>query len=304
MLNWGRMTLADGPLHGREEGGWMLDVTAGAKLTLTVPTGTLLKHPALAKATKGKSSVPKALMSDVNALLECGGDETDTLTESTISLEQTATLNEPSQRALHPGRTDDGEIAAMLRDHKVFEEKNTGSIVDVGSGCGSLCAGLARAFPDVNVCGIECQEELIAEARKSFRDVDFVCDRAENVLHTCRTAKVVIATTQNFDYETTNHILRVVAGLPLLTHLIINESNLCRPSCRSMLKLCCCFEPLETRQIKTHWGNSFLNFTIYKRHWCWPYESNALPRGPQTAMALMNGTAHELLLHKSEENSE
>ena len=306
MLNWGTLALGSGPLHGREEGGWMLDVTVGAKLTLIVPSGTLLKHPALARATKGKMSLPKALMVDPNALLECTDDETQSLTDTPVFLEQTPTLNEPSQRALHPGRTDDNGIAALIRDHKVFESEHNGSIVDVGSGCGSLCAGLARAFPDVNVCGIECQEELIAESRKNFRDVDFVCGRAEKVLHTCRTAKVVIATTHNFDSETTNHILRVAAGLPLLTHLIVNVSNLCRPSCRSTLKLCCCFEPLETREIKTHWGNSFLNFTIYKRHWCWPYESNALPRGAKTAMALINGTAHELLLHphKSEEISE
>ena len=306
MLTWGSTTLNHGQLHGQEGGGWALDVTEGdARLTLRVPNGTLLRHPALARETGGKRSVPKALMCGPRALIDCEYEATDSATETTRDDSNAGALNEPSRRALHPGRTCDNDIAALLKDHNVFGKKSReGSIVDVGSGCGSFCAGLAQKFPGVNVCGIECQEELVEQARQKFRGVEFICDRAENCLHTCRTANVVIATTQNFDYETTNHILRVAAELPLLSHLVINDSNLCRPSCRSMLKSCCCFEPLETRQIKTHWGNSFLNFTIYRRHVRWAYGSNFLPRGVKTAKALIEGNAQELLLHKSEENSQ
>ena len=303
LLQWGNLKLDDGILHGQEDGGWSLDVraTPPVRLKLTVPNGTLLKHPALVKETRGKQSVPKELLSDANALKEDLNDPSSVSKET-----DKAEVVERSRRALHPGRTDDHGIAALLNDHKVFYGKkaNMGSFVDVGSGCGSLAAGLARAFPGINVCGIECQDELINQSRLRFRDVDFIHDQAENVLHTCRSAKVVLATTQNFDYETTNYILRVAAELPLLTHLIINEPYLCRPACRTNLKLCCCFEPLETREIKTHWGNSTLSFTIYKRHVRWPYGANALPRGADTAVALMEGNVNEMFLKKTDNSQE
>ena len=72
LLQWGNLKLDDGVLHGQEDGGWSLDVraTPPVRLKLTVPNGTLLKHPALVKETRGKQSVPKELLSDANALKE------------------------------------------------------------------------------------------------------------------------------------------------------------------------------------------------------------------------------------------
>jgi hypothetical protein len=295
-LSWGRLILDPRErMHGTEEGGWSLDVFAETpvRLTLLVPNGTLLRHPSLVREARGKRSVPKVLMSDRDAL------KTDEVDDE--ELDAGANVTERSRRALHPGRTCDEGIASLMNDHNVIQRKsyNGAAIVDVGSGCGSLCAGLAKSFPNMRIFGIECQEELVRQAKVRFRDVNFIHGDAEEVLHTCRTAKVVVATTHNFDYETTNHILRVCAELPLLTHVVINEPHLCRPACRTKIKLCCCFEALETREIKTHWGNSKLSFTIYKRHVRWPYGQSALPRGDDTAVALMEGNVTEVILQPS-----
>jgi len=301
-LSWGSLVLAPMErIHGREEGGWSLDVFAETpvRLTLLVPNGTLLRHPSLVRETRGKRSVPKVLMSDPDALKT---DEVDDEEE----MDAGANVTERSRRALHPGRTCDEGIASLMNDHNVIQRKayNGAAIVDVGSGCGSLCAGLAKAFPSMSVFGIECQDELVRQAKVRFRDVNFIHGDAEEVLHNFRTAKVVVATTHNFDSETTNHILRVCAELPLLTHVVVNEPHLCRPACRTKIKLCCCFEALETREIKTHWGNSKLSFTIYKRHVRWPYGQSALPRGADTAAALMRGDVAEVILHASNTASE
>ena len=138
-LSWGSLVLAPMErIHGREEGGWSLDVFAETpvRLTLLVPNGTLLRHPSLVRETRGKRSVPKVLMSDPDALKT---DEVDDEEE----MDAGANVTERSRRALHPGRTCDEGIASLMNDHNVIQRKayNGAAIVDVGSGCGSLCAG-------------------------------------------------------------------------------------------------------------------------------------------------------------------
>ena len=96
----------------------------------------------------------------------------------------------------------------------------------------------------------------------------------------------ILATTKNFETKTIDHIVNVAASLPLLTHLVINESRLCTTMCKSRIKSCCVFEPIETRSISTHWGNSGLDFTVYRRRTRWtenPY--GHVPRGEETARA-------------------
>ena len=313
-LIWGNNELSPvGLLHGAESGGWQLDVFAlpPVSLRLIAPSGSLCRHPTLGAKARWKRCVPMDVMCDEKCLIEPQKEERGKRVKIGVHGSKESTKDEfdaaptqKSRRALHPGRTDEHGMISLIRDHNVFTDVAAGAIVDVGSGCGSLAAGLAKAFPSVSVCGIECQEHLVIEARRKFRDVDFINDSAENVLSKCRMAKIVVATTHNFDQETINYILRTCAELPMLTHLIVNEPHLCRPACRTKLKLCCCFEPLESREIKTHWGNSFLNFTIYKRHVRWAFGGHSLPRGEEAAVALIEDkVAEKFLMNGSETQS-
>ena len=305
-LLWGNYELnSDGLLHGAGSGGWQLDVFAWppTPLRLIAPSGSLCRHPTLGAKARWKRCVPRDVMCDEKSLFEPKKAERGMWVKLGANGSKDSTKDEfdaaptqKSRRALHPGRTDEHGMISLINDHNVFKGVNNGAIVDVGSGCGSLAAGLSKAFPTVSVCGIECQEDLVIEARRKFRDVHFINDSAENVLSKCRMAKIVVATTHNFDSETINYILRTCAELPMLTHLIVNEPHLCRPACRTKLKLCCCFEPLESREIKTHWGNSFLNFTIYKRHVRWAFGGHALPRGEEAAVALIEDKVAETFL--------
>jgi len=303
-LRWGNTLLEnERAVHGTEDSGWVVDVFADdpVRLTLTVPPGTLVRHPALVQKLKGQRCVPMEMMSDAKELLREFDEDAETM--ETGSGDGSMTVIEPSLRALHPGRTCEHDVSALMMDHGAVLDAtgNGGAIVDVGSGCGSLAAGLAKAFPKANVCGIECQGDLVEQARQKFPHVNFIHNKAEHALHTCRGATCVLATTHNFDYETTNYILRICAELPLLTHLIVNEPHLCRPACRTKLKFCCCFELLETRKIKTHWGNSYLSFSIYKRHVRWPFGSASLPRGVDVAVALMENNVEALFLNKDDD---
>jgi len=314
-LLWGNVELnTEGKLHGAESGGWHLDVfqSPPVPLRLIAPSGSLCRHPTLGAKARWKRCVPRDVMCDPKCLLEPLRLETGKKMKMNRNASKDSVLSkedvdvapaQKSRRALHPGRTDEVGMISLIRDHNVFTDVSAGAIVDVGSGCGSLAAGLAKAFPSASVCGIECQEELVSEARRKFREVDFINDSAENALAKCRGAKIVVATTHNFDSETINYILRTCAELPLLTHLVVNEPHLCRPACRTRLKLCCCFEPLESREIKTHWGNSFLNFTIYKRHVRWSYGGHSLPRGEEAALALIEDRVAEKFLLDSNTQS-
>ena len=194
-----------------------------------------------------------------------------------------------TSQVLHPGRTSSGPMIKLLLETKSMPHAEGAgcSIVDVGSGCGNFARGIKDAFPFSSVCGIEIQKELVESSRADHgHKVTFIAGAAESELHRCVNATHILATTKNFETKTIDHIVNVAASLPLLTHLVINESRLCTTMCKVRIKSCCVFEPIETRSISTHWGNSGLDFTVYRRRTRWtenPY--GHVPRGEDTARA-------------------
>jgi hypothetical protein len=194
-----------------------------------------------------------------------------------------------TSQVLHPGRTSSGPMIKLLLETKSMPHAEGAgcSIVDVGSGCGNFSRGIKDAFPFSSVCGIEIQKELVESSRADHgHKVTFIAGAAESELHRCVNATHILATTKNFETKTIDHIVNVAASLPLLTHLVINESRLCTTMCKVRIKSCCVFEPIETRSISTHWGNTGLDFTVYRRRTRWtenPY--GHVPRGEDTARA-------------------
>jgi hypothetical protein len=190
-----------------------------------------------------------------------------------------ASVKDLSKRALHPGRTDPKGMAALLRSYGAIKDDAACSLVDVGSGDGHFALGLARAFPNAGVCGIEAQKDLYEESlRVAGRDCNFIHGLAEKELWRCASARVVIATTHNFDASSVESIVRVAARLPAVTHLVVGESSLCTPRCKAVLGPCCCFVPLGSEEVPTHWGNSHLTFSLYQRVARWVLDADSTER--------------------------
>jgi hypothetical protein len=191
-----------------------------------------------------------------------------------------ASVKDLSKRALHPGRTDPKGMAALLRSYGAIKDDAASySLVDVGSGDGHFALGLARAFPNAGVCGIEAQKDLYEESlRVAGRDCNFIHGLAEKELWRCASARVVIATTHNFDASSVESIVRVAARLPAVTHLVVGESSLCTPRCKAVLGPCCCFVPLGSEEVPTHWGNSHLTFSLYQRVARWVLDADSTER--------------------------
>ena len=191
-----------------------------------------------------------------------------------------ASVKDLSNRALHPGRTDPKGMAALLRSYGAIKDDAASySLVDVGSGDGHFALGLARAFPNAGVCGIEAQKDLYEESlRVAGRDCNFIHGLAEKELWRCASARVVIATTHNFDASSVESILRVAARLPAVTHLVVGESSLCTPRCKAVVGPCCCFVPLGSEEVPTHWGNSHLTFSLYQRVARWVLDADSTER--------------------------
>ena len=191
-----------------------------------------------------------------------------------------ASVKDLSNRALHPGRTDPKGMAALLRSYGAIKDDAASySLVDVGSGDGHFALGLARAFPNAGVCGIEAQKDLYEESlRVAGRDCNFIHGLAEKELWRCASARVVIATTHNFDASSVESIVRVAARLPAVTHLVVGESSLCTPRCKAVLGPCCCFVPLGSEEVPTHWGNSHLTFSLYQRVARWVLDADSTER--------------------------
>ena len=191
-----------------------------------------------------------------------------------------ASVKDLSNRALHPGRTDPKGMAALLRSYGAIKDDAASySLVDVGSGDGHFALGLARAFPNAGVCGIEAQKDLYEESlRVAGRDCNFIHGLAEKELWRCASARVVIATTHNFDASSVESIVRVAARLPAVTHLVVGESSLCTPRCKAVVGPCCCFVPLGSEEVPTHWGNSHLTFSLYQRVARWVLDADSTER--------------------------
>ena len=191
-----------------------------------------------------------------------------------------ASVKDLSNRALHPGRTDPKGMAALLRSYGAIKDDAASySLVDVGSGDGHFALGLARAFPNAGVCGIEAQKDLYEESlRVAGRDCNFIHGLAEKELWRCASARVVISTTHNFDASSVESIVRVAARLPAVTHLVVGESSLCTPRCKAVLGPCCCFVPLGSEEVPTHWGNSHLTFSLYQRVARWVLDADSTER--------------------------
>lgn len=49
-----------------------------------------------------------------------------------------------------------------------------GSVLDIGCGGGGMAAGLKDYRPDLNVAGIDISKKALAQAKRNFRNVDFV----------------------------------------------------------------------------------------------------------------------------------
>ena len=191
-----------------------------------------------------------------------------------------ASVKDLSNRALHPGRTDPKGIAALLRSYGAIKDDAASySLVDVGSGDGHFALGLARAFPNAGVCGIEAQKDLYEESlRVAGRDCNFIHGLAEKELWRCASARVVISTTHNFDASSVESIVRVAARLPAVTHLVVGQASLCTPRCKAVVGPCCCFVPLGSEEVPTHWGNSRLTFSVYQRVARWVLDADSAAR--------------------------
>ena len=338
-LSWGNHVVASGtPMHKISiSANWRLDPRAATPpdLTLSVPVGAVLTHPALRGQESGVSAAryvraesasavgagaDDALMAEWRAARAAilarsgargasggradvkvsnpltrptggsgsggkknpGGDHSSSRGSVAFrnKAEEAASLG-LSNRALHPGTTDPKRMARFLREYGAVREDEPVSIVDVGSGDGQFVLGLLRAFPRACLCGIECQRDLHdAAVELCGRNAYFLCGTAEQVLESCSSAEVVLATTHNFDVSTVVHVVRVAASLPMVTHLVVGEARLCTPRCKTSYGPCCCFEPVGAEDLPTHWGNSTLPFTMYRRVVPWILERTR--RAPRT----------------------
>lgn len=303
-LTWGDCVLEPlSVLDGAQTGAWRLDVRSAVpqELTLRIPVGATLAHGALREAAgekgvtgacgfavrRGKNGDFEFTKTGVGFFgAEPGeGGATSSIdgSRSTGSGAKSASLfatcvKDLSNRALHPGRTDPKGMAEILRAYKVIQDDAACSLVDVGSGDGHFAAGLARAFPNAGVCGIEAQRDLYEESLKFENDANFICGLAENELEKCVGATVVIATTHNFDASSVEATIRITARLPSLTHLVMGESSLCTARCKAVVGPCCCFVHLGAEEVPTHWGNSHLTFSLYKRVARWVLDGNSAER--------------------------
>jgi hypothetical protein len=89
---------------------------------------------------------------------------------------------------------------------------------------------------------------------------------------------VIFSTTHNFDSSSVVEIVRTAARLPMVNHLVIGQAKLCTARCKSVFGPCCCFQPVGTELVNTHWGNSKLPFTIYRRIVRWVLKANEVAR--------------------------
>jgi hypothetical protein len=309
-LSWGDCILDPmQELGGARTGPWELDLRREKpfELVLRVPVGAALAHRALREAA-GETNVVSG--KDVGDELETGrgiiggSQNARDVSSNPANSDGSASADgasgasggsrskflfaksakDLSNRALHPGRTDPQGMAALLKQYDVVKDDTACSLVDVGSGDGRFALGLARAFPNAGVCGIEVQRNLYEESLvNAGRDCNFICGLAEKELEKCIAAKVIMSTTHNFDASSIESIVRVAARLPSVTHLVVGESSLCTPRCKAVVGPCCCFVPLGSEEVPTHWGNSHLTFSLYQRVARWVLDANSAERVSERA---------------------
>ena len=312
-LSWGDCILDPmQELGGARTGPWELDLRREKpfELVLRVPVGAALAHRALREAAgepvdepfaRGRDDDDERVFAEADVKREnrVKGDAARAPDDSGASGDGSSGASDPSgsrrrhhdehifatsvkdlsNRALHPGRTDPKGMAALLRSYGVIKDDAACSLVDVGSGDGHFALGLARAFPNAGVCGIEAQKDLYEESLSvAGRDCNFIHGLAEKELAHCASARVVIATTHNFDAGSVESIVRVAARLPAVTHLVVGESSLCTPRCKAVVGPCCCFVPLGSEEVPTHWGNSHLTFSLYQRVARWVLKADSAER--------------------------
>ena len=305
-------------LETYKNGGWSIDVHGKKppELTLVVPVGTLLLHPGLCKAAGWKSSVPHATAVagtqpatkvSVDGFLDMErssppkGDKTPASTKgrsgrSSLEGAKKIDLGEGwypeevpetnrwdgqalSKRALHPGITNADTMAKIFREHGVVNDRDPCTFVDVGCGDGTFVKGLLKAFPQACMCGIECQKDLYEESLSTAgHNANFILGTAETQLAQCLSTSVIFSTTHNFDSSSVVEIVRTAARLPMVNHLVIGQAKLCTARCKSVFGPCCCFQPVGTELVNTHWGNSKLPFTIYRRIVRWVLKANEVAR--------------------------
>tara|TARA_B110000977_G_scaffold3997_1_gene5578 strand:+ start:26574 stop:28811 length:2238 start_codon:yes stop_codon:yes gene_type:complete len=288
-LSWGDCVLDPlQMLDGAQTGAWRLDLRSKTpqELTLRVPVGSTLANGKLREAAgeamngdgggggvdDGNDDEPQKSGSDDNG--SSGAASGSVSNRSLFAVN----VKDLSHRALHPGKTCPKGMAKVLSKFHVVKHDQACSLVDVGSGDGSFAAGLARAFPTAGVCGIEAQRDLYEESLRFENDANFICGLAERELEKCHSANVVISTTHNFDASSVEAMIRVTARLPSVTHLILGESSLCTARCKAVVGPCCCFAQLGSEEVRTHWGNSHLTFSVYKRVARWMLEGNSAER--------------------------
>lgn len=312
-LSWGDCILDPmQELGGARTGPWELDLRREKpfELVLRVPVGAALAHRALREAAgepvdepfaRGRDDDDERVFAEADVKREnrVKGDAARAPDDSGASGDGSSGASDPSgsrrrhhdehifatsvkdlsNRALHPGRTDPKGMAALLRSYGAIKDDAACSLVDVGSGDGHFALGLARAFPNAGVCGIEAQKDLYEESLSvAGRDCNFIHGLAEKELAHCASARVVIATTHNFDAGSVESIVRVAARLPAVTHLVVGESSLCTPRCKAVVGPCCCFVPLGSEEVPTHWGNSHLTFSLYQRVARWVLKADSAER--------------------------
>ncbi|EEH54567.1 uncharacterized protein MICPUCDRAFT_48057 [Micromonas pusilla CCMP1545] len=311
-------TFVKGSPETYKNGGWSIDVHGKKppELTLVVPVGTLLLHPGLCKAAGWKSSVPHATAVagtqpatkvSVDGFLDMErssppkGDKTPASTKgrsgrSSLEGAKKIDLGEGwypeevpetnrwdgqalSKRALHPGITNADTMAKIFREHGVMNDRDPCTFVDVGCGDGTFVKGLLKAFPQACMCGIECQKDLYEESLSTAgHNANFILGTAETQLAQCLSTSVIFSTTHNFDSSSVVEIVRTAARLPMVNHLVIGQAKLCTARCKSVFGPCCCFQPVGTELVNTHWGNSKLPFTIYRRIVRWVLKANEVAR--------------------------
>ena len=288
-LSWGDCILDPArDLAGARAGSWALDLRREppCDLVLRVPVGAALAHRALREAAGEPVDDSRAGVVDGSSGASGLGSRRRHRNNIAVS------IKDLSNRALHPGRTDPEGMAALLRSYGAIKDDAACSLVDVGSGDGHFALGLARAFPNVGVCGIEPQKDLYEESlRVAGRDCNFIHGLAENELRQCASARVVMATTHNFDASSIESIVRAAARLPAVTHLVVGQASLCTARCKAAVGPCCCFVPLGSEEVSTHWGNSRLAFSVYQRvaRWVLDADSAACISDPAALAALERG---------------
>ena len=288
-LSWGDCILDPArDLAGARAGSWALDLRREppCDLVLRVPVGAVLAHRALREAAGEPVDDSRAGVVDGSSGASGLGSRRRHRNNIAVS------IKDLSNRALHPGRTDPEGMAALLRSYGAIKDDAACSLVDVGSGDGHFALGLARAFPNVGVCGIEPQKDLYEESlRVAGRDCNFIHGLAENELRQCASARVVMATTHNFDASSIESIVRAAARLPAVTHLVVGQASLCTARCKAAVGPCCCFVPLGSEEVSTHWGNSRLAFSVYQRvaRWVLDADSAACISDPAALAALERG---------------